>query len=97
MLVLDAAAVACALPFDRLIAALRERFAAGCQVPPRHVHEIHGSSDATRPAPTSSRCAASSRASHAAASADVAAVRRAVSSLPSSSASGTPLDASCSR
>ncbi len=29
-----------ALPFDRLIAALRERFAGGCEVPPRHVHEI---------------------------------------------------------
>jgi ornithine cyclodeaminase/alanine dehydrogenase-like protein (mu-crystallin family) len=40
--VLDAAAVAAALPFDRLIAALRERFAAGCEVPPRHVHQIRG-------------------------------------------------------
>ena len=40
MRVLDAAAVARALPFDRLIAALRERFAAGCTVPPRHVHQI---------------------------------------------------------
>jgi ornithine cyclodeaminase/alanine dehydrogenase-like protein (mu-crystallin family) len=29
-----------ALPFDRLIAALRERFAQGCEVPQRHVHEI---------------------------------------------------------
>ena len=40
MRVLDATAVAAALPFGRLIGALRERFAAGCQVPPRHVHEI---------------------------------------------------------
>ena len=47
MLVLDAAAVAAALPFGRLIAALRERFAAGCQVPPRHVHEIHGAHGGT--------------------------------------------------
>lgn len=29
-----------ALPFDRLIAALRERFAGSCEVPARHVHEI---------------------------------------------------------
>ncbi len=36
----DTAATTRALPFDRLIAALRERFAAGCVVPPRHVHEI---------------------------------------------------------
>ncbi len=40
MRILDAAATARALPFDRLIAALRARFAAGCTVPPRHVHEI---------------------------------------------------------
>jgi ornithine cyclodeaminase/alanine dehydrogenase-like protein (mu-crystallin family) len=36
----DSAATAAALPFDRLIPALRERFAQGCEVPPRHVHEI---------------------------------------------------------
>jgi ornithine cyclodeaminase/alanine dehydrogenase-like protein (mu-crystallin family) len=36
----DSAATAAALPFDRLIAALRERFAQGCEVPQRHVHEI---------------------------------------------------------
>lgn len=40
MRILDAAATAQALPFGALIAALRERFAAGCSVPPRHVHEI---------------------------------------------------------
>lgn len=42
MRVLDAPAVARALPFAPLIAALRERFAAGCEVPPRHVHQIEG-------------------------------------------------------
>ena len=36
----DADATRIALPFDRLIAALRERFAGGCEAPPRHVHEI---------------------------------------------------------
>jgi ornithine cyclodeaminase len=36
----DAAATASALPFPDLVAALRERFAAGCEVPARHVHEI---------------------------------------------------------
>jgi ornithine cyclodeaminase len=40
MQVFDAAATHAALPFDALITALRERFAAGCEVPPRHVHEI---------------------------------------------------------
>jgi ornithine cyclodeaminase len=42
MRILDAAATARALPFGALIAALRARFAAGCTVPPRHVHEITG-------------------------------------------------------
>ncbi len=36
----DTDATRVALPFDRLIAALRERFAGGCEVPDRHVHEI---------------------------------------------------------
>jgi ornithine cyclodeaminase len=40
MHIVDAAATARALPFGALIAALRARFAAGCTVPPRHVHEI---------------------------------------------------------
>jgi len=40
MQVFDAAATHAALPFDALISALRERFAAGCEVPPRHVHDI---------------------------------------------------------
>ena len=40
MQIFDRAATAAALPFDALIAALRERFAAGCEVPPRQVHTI---------------------------------------------------------
>lgn len=40
MQIIDAAATRSALPFDRLVSALRERFAAGCETPPRHVHEI---------------------------------------------------------
>ena len=40
MQVFDAAAVRAALPFDRLVAALQSLFASGCEVPPRHVHEV---------------------------------------------------------
>ena len=40
MHVFDAITTVSALPFPDLIAALRERFAAGCEVPPRHVHDI---------------------------------------------------------
>jgi ornithine cyclodeaminase len=40
--VLDAGPTAAALPFARLIPALRARFAAGCVVPQRHVHELPG-------------------------------------------------------
>ncbi len=40
MRVYDAAQTEAALPFDRLIAALRQRFAQGCVVPPRHAHTI---------------------------------------------------------
>lgn len=40
MQVFDAAATRAALPFDLLIPALRAMFAQGCQVPPRHVHEV---------------------------------------------------------
>jgi ornithine cyclodeaminase/alanine dehydrogenase-like protein (mu-crystallin family) len=40
MRIFDLAASREALPFDRLIPALREMFASGCVVPPRHVHEI---------------------------------------------------------
>lgn len=36
----DTAAVAAAMPFDRLVAALREAFAAGAEVPARHVHRL---------------------------------------------------------
>ncbi|MBX3642434.1 MAG: ornithine cyclodeaminase family protein [Rubrivivax sp.] len=38
----DADATRDALPFDRLIPALRELFASGCEVPPRHVHTLPG-------------------------------------------------------
>ena len=40
MKIIDAAATRAALPFERLIPALRELFASGCEVPPRHVHQI---------------------------------------------------------
>lgn len=36
---IDAAAVAAALPFERLVAALREAFVAGAEVPARHLHQ----------------------------------------------------------
>jgi ornithine cyclodeaminase/alanine dehydrogenase-like protein (mu-crystallin family) len=40
MRIFDAAQTRAALPFERLIPALRVRFAQGCEVPPRHVHDI---------------------------------------------------------
>ena len=40
MRLIDAQATGSALPFDRLIPALREMFIAGCEVPRRHVHEL---------------------------------------------------------
>ncbi len=40
MQVFDAEATRNALPFERLIPALRTMFASGCEVPPRHVHRI---------------------------------------------------------
>ncbi len=40
MQIFDAAATRNALPFNSLIPALRAMFAAGCNVPPRHVHEL---------------------------------------------------------
>jgi ornithine cyclodeaminase/alanine dehydrogenase-like protein (mu-crystallin family) len=40
MIVIDADATRQALPFDRLVVALRTQFAAGCEVPARHVHQI---------------------------------------------------------
>jgi ornithine cyclodeaminase/alanine dehydrogenase-like protein (mu-crystallin family) len=40
MRVFDAAATRDALPFERLIPALRDLFAAGCEVPARHVHAV---------------------------------------------------------
>ncbi len=42
MLVFDADATCQALSFERLIPALRELFASGCTVPPRHVHQVGG-------------------------------------------------------
>lgn len=41
MIFLDEAQTAQALPFDRLLAALRRQFQVGCEVPPRHVHQVH--------------------------------------------------------
>jgi ornithine cyclodeaminase/alanine dehydrogenase-like protein (mu-crystallin family) len=41
MQVFDTDATRNALPFKRLIPALREMFVAGCTVPQRHVHELH--------------------------------------------------------
>ena len=40
MKVLDAAQTAAALPFERLIPALREAFVSGAAVPLRHRHDI---------------------------------------------------------
>ncbi len=40
MRIFDAPATRAALPFERLIPALREMFATGCEVPARHVHEV---------------------------------------------------------
>lgn len=40
MRIYDAKATQDALPPERLVAALHAMFAAGCEVPPRHVHEI---------------------------------------------------------
>ena len=40
MQILDATATRAALPFDRLIPALQALFAAGCDVPARHVHSV---------------------------------------------------------
>lgn len=42
MHVFDAAATCAALPFDRLIPALKAMFATGCTVPARHVHTVAG-------------------------------------------------------
>lgn len=40
MRIIDAAATRAALPFDALIGAIDALFAAGCEVPPRHVHTV---------------------------------------------------------
>ena len=44
---IDATATREALPFERLIPALRAMFAAGCTVPPRHVHQISAPGNAS--------------------------------------------------
>jgi ornithine cyclodeaminase len=46
----DAHATRAALPFDRLGAALRALFAAGCTVPPRHVHQLDAGTTLIMPA-----------------------------------------------
>lgn len=48
--VMDAAATRAALPFGRLVAALRDLFAEGCEVPPRHVHQLPGVTSLLMPA-----------------------------------------------
>jgi ornithine cyclodeaminase/alanine dehydrogenase-like protein (mu-crystallin family) len=40
MQIFDAAATHAALPLARLVPALQQLFAQGCEVPPRHVHEV---------------------------------------------------------
>jgi ornithine cyclodeaminase len=40
MRIYDASATAAALPYERLVPALEQMFARGCEVPPRHVHEV---------------------------------------------------------
>jgi ornithine cyclodeaminase/alanine dehydrogenase-like protein (mu-crystallin family) len=44
MQIFDASSTRNALPFDRLIPALRAMFVSGCVVPPRHVHELNSPS-----------------------------------------------------
>jgi len=51
--VFDAEATRAALPFDRLIPALRALFAVGCEVPVRHVHHIAAPAGACDEAVTS--------------------------------------------
>lgn len=53
MQVFDAEATREALPFERLIPALREMFAAGCDVPPRHIHRIEAPAGSAAEAVTS--------------------------------------------
>lgn len=42
MQIIDGPSTRAALPFDRLVPALEALFIQGCQVPPRHVHEVAG-------------------------------------------------------
>ncbi|MEJ8836080.1 ornithine cyclodeaminase family protein [Ramlibacter sp. AN1133] len=41
----DAPATAAALPYERLVPALETMFARGCEVPPRHIHELGSDSN----------------------------------------------------
>jgi ornithine cyclodeaminase len=50
MRIFDAAATHAALPFERLIPALRALFASDCEVPPRQVHAIGGLTSLVMPA-----------------------------------------------
>ena len=45
MKIIDTESTRRALPFDRLIPALREMFIAGCEVPLRHTHSLHAETD----------------------------------------------------
>ena len=47
---IDADATRAALPFDRLVPALRTMFINGCEVPPRQVHDIGGATSLVMPA-----------------------------------------------
>jgi ornithine cyclodeaminase/alanine dehydrogenase-like protein (mu-crystallin family) len=45
MKIIDAEHTRRALPFDRLIPALRDMFVAGCEVPLRHTHALQSATD----------------------------------------------------
>ena len=56
MKIFDAETTRAALPFERLIPALRALFASGCEVPRRHVHEIGAMTSLLMPAWQPGRC-----------------------------------------
>jgi ornithine cyclodeaminase/alanine dehydrogenase-like protein (mu-crystallin family) len=56
MKIFDAQTTRKALPFERLIPALRALFASGCEVPRRHVHEIGAMTSLLMPAWQPGRC-----------------------------------------
>ena len=45
MKIIDTESTRRALPFERLIPALREKFVAGCEVPLRHTHSLQAGAD----------------------------------------------------